>query len=98
MTLAACLVQKRGDEVIPLVVPADHIISDEAEFRRRVEEARAHAEEGKLVTFGVIPIALETGYGYSQPGPDNKVVAFVEKPDSETAQKYVSGGYSAASS
>lgn len=54
------------------------------------------AQQGKLVTFGIVPTRPETGYGYVQARPGGEsvvaVVAFVEKPDLETAQLYVEAG------
>jgi mannose-1-phosphate guanylyltransferase/mannose-6-phosphate isomerase len=58
--------QKRGEAADPLllVLPADHVIRDVAAFQAAVLAGRAAAEQGKLVTFGVVPDRAETGYGY----------------------------------
>ncbi len=53
-----------GQNPILLVLPADHVISNEAAFHRAVEAGRPYAEAGKLITFGVLPQGPETGYGY----------------------------------
>ena len=82
-----------------LVLPADHLIEDEAAFRDAVERALALAEAGWLVTFGIQPDYPETGYGYIARGEalgegGFKVARFVEKPDLATAEAYLAdGGY-----
>lgn len=80
-----------------LVVPADHLIPDEAAFALAATEAIALAVRGLLVTFGVIPTHPETGYGYIRTGEPltgtaSKLARFVEKPDLETALDYVASG------
>lgn len=73
------------DEVI-LVAPSDHIISPEEQFQAEVERAKIFAKDGKIVTFGVRPTRPETGYGYIKEGK------FIEKPDFETAKRYIAEG------
>ncbi|QZE47699.1 mannose-1-phosphate guanyltransferase [Citrobacter farmeri] len=84
-----------------LVLAADHMIQDENAFRKSVLAAIPHAQNGKLVTFGIIPQKPETGYGYIRRGDEcyadgqdeaYKVAEFVEKPNSETAMRYLSSG------
>ena len=53
---------------ILLVLPADHVIQDTAVFQRAVRTALPAAEAGHLATFGIVPTAPETGYGYIQRG------------------------------
>lgn len=89
----AALTAKSGDDVL-LVLPADHVITDTEAFHKTVVQAQALAEQGFLVTFGIVPTAPETGYGYIkqsivQQGFAFNVAAFVEKPDLETARQYV---------
>jgi mannose-1-phosphate guanylyltransferase/mannose-6-phosphate isomerase len=76
-----------------LVLPADHVLGDVPAFQAAVRTGRAAAEEGNLVTFGVVPDRAETGYGYIRrakgSGPTYAVKEFVEKPDSATAEMYV---------
>jgi mannose-1-phosphate guanylyltransferase/mannose-1-phosphate guanylyltransferase/mannose-6-phosphate isomerase len=84
-------------EDILLVMPSDHVIGDTAAFGRAVEEAVALADQGWLVTLGLTPTHAETGYGYIRQGPpltsrSFEVDTFVEKPDAEIAQDYVSAG------
>ena len=86
-----------GDPLL-LVLAADHVIQDEAAFTQAVTEAIPLAEEGKLVTFGIVPNEPHTGYGYIEKGQEVKggfvVDRFVEKPSSDVAQEYLdSGGY-----
>src|SRR5689334_7121364 len=80
-----------------LVLPADHLIRDIAEFSRATQAAAALAQNGRLVTFGVAPTRPETGYGYIEAGAPIgttgfEVARFVEKPDHATAVGYVSSG------
>ncbi|MER2497758.1 mannose-1-phosphate guanylyltransferase/mannose-6-phosphate isomerase [Vibrio neptunius] len=84
---------KQGEDPILLVLAADHIIEDEEAFVSSVRSALPLAEAGKLVTFGIIPSSPETGYGYIKAGKSEKnafkVSEFVEKPDIDTARKYL---------
>lgn len=79
-----------------LVLPADHVVLDAAAFAAAVDAAAEAADAGYLVTFGIVPDKPETGYGYIRKGADQGRWAvledFVEKPDLETAQRYVAGG------
>ena len=84
------------DDPLLLVLAADHVIQDEAAFREAVIRAIPLAEAGKLVTFGIVPSAPHTGYGYIKRGNDLgegfKVDEFVEKPSLEVAKGYISSG------
>ena len=101
MTLAALALVREGRDAVMLVMPADHVIQDRAAFQRAAVHGATLAQAGRLVTFGIVPSASETGFGYirrGEPlGADGGDVAyrvgeFVEKPDSITAQKYVETG------
>ncbi|HET6602685.1 MAG TPA: mannose-1-phosphate guanylyltransferase/mannose-6-phosphate isomerase [Xanthomonadaceae bacterium] len=86
-----------GEDAQLLVLPADHRVDDVAAFGRAVASARALAEDGWLVTFGICPAQAETGYGYIRQGQEigrgaYRVAQFVEKPDRDTAQGYVDSG------
>ena len=86
-----------GDDAQLLVLPADHLIKDLDTFARAVGSARLLAEQGWLVTFGLVPTQPETGFGYIEKGQalgDEafQVARFVEKPDAKTAQQYLDGG------
>ncbi|GAB2502973.1 mannose-1-phosphate guanylyltransferase/mannose-6-phosphate isomerase [Lysobacter humi (ex Lee et al. 2017)] len=100
IALAALHLAARDPEATMLVLPADHLIEDEAAFRSAVAQARALADDGWLVTFGIRPDYAETGYGYILGGEPlgthgYRVDRFVEKPDVATAEGYVAhGGYS----
>ncbi|QMW23905.1 mannose-1-phosphate guanylyltransferase/mannose-6-phosphate isomerase [Sandaracinobacteroides saxicola] len=80
-----------------LVMPSDHLITDEAAFRAAIATAAAAAADGSLVTFGITPTEAATGYGYIRPveaaGAVRRVAAFVEKPDAATAEQYLADGY-----
>jgi len=81
-----------------LVLPADHVIQDKAAFQAAVSVAVPVAEQGALVTFGVVPSAPETGYGYIRCGKPLgqafRIDRFIEKPDRNTAEGFLtSGGY-----
>ncbi|GAB2496140.1 mannose-1-phosphate guanylyltransferase/mannose-6-phosphate isomerase [Arenimonas alkanexedens] len=69
--IAAAALQAQADGADPLllVLPSDHVIRDEAGFRAAVLAAAPAAEAGQLVTFGVVPAAPETGYGYIKAAP-----------------------------
>ncbi len=95
VTLAALTAQSTND--ILLILPADHAITHVSAFQTAVKKAHSLAEQGFLVTFGVVPHEPETGYGYIKAGDpldedSFKVAAFVEKPDLDTAEKYVESG------
>jgi len=96
--VAALLQASDQDEsALLLVLPADHVIQDTAALSAAVSAAIPAAEQGRLVTFGIVPTAPETGYGYirAAEGRDaiKDVSRFVEKPDIETARRYVQSGY-----
>jgi mannose-1-phosphate guanylyltransferase/mannose-6-phosphate isomerase len=80
-----------GDAAVLLILPADHLILDQAAFAEAVARAVALAGEGRLVTFGIRPDAPNTGYGYIEAN-GHEVLRFVEKPALETAKGYVASG------
>jgi mannose-1-phosphate guanylyltransferase/mannose-6-phosphate isomerase len=92
LTLAALALTRDGGDPLMLVMPADHLIQDTAAFHAAVREGAALANSGRLVTFGIVPMAPETGYGYIKRGAGNAVAKFVEKPDAETATRYLASG------
>jgi len=73
---------------IVLVSPSDHLIKDAKSYSKAVKRAIELAETGNLVTFGLKPTDPETGYGYIE-ADGEKAKRFVEKPDLETAKKYI---------
>ena len=100
VTVAALQATARGEDPLMLVLAADHLIRDASHFRDAIEAGRQPAEEGRLVTFGIVPTAPETGYGYieaSQPFTsgqllDVPIARFVEKPDRTSAEQFLSTG------
>lgn len=99
IALAALHATQNGEDPLMLVLAADHIIQNDRAFTQAVEKAISPAENGKLVTFGIVPTSPETGYGYIKQGEPvgesaYKVAQFVEKPNLATAEAYFSkGGY-----
>jgi mannose-1-phosphate guanylyltransferase/mannose-6-phosphate isomerase len=91
----AALAADEGD-VLLLVLPADHVIRDRAAFHSAIEAASALAREGCLATFGVVPQAAETGYGYIRRGAPSgggfRIAEFVEKPDDARAHSFLASG------
>lgn len=86
-----------GAEAMLLVLPADHLISDQAAFGAAVAQARQLAAEGWLVTFGIRPTAPETAFGYIEAGAaigngGHQVARFVEKPSRDKAETYLAAG------
>ena len=97
IALAATYLMAEGADPIMVVLPADHIIKDEARFRSHLEDACAAAGEGKLVTFGIQPTRPDTGFGYIKAKPNEagrvyEVERFTEKPDHETAERFLQDG------
>lgn len=97
IVLAALDIRARhGEDAQLLVLPADHLIANVEAFRRDVAAARALAAQGHLVTFGIVPTAPETGFGYIRAGAalgeGFAIDAFVEKPDLATAEGYLAAG------
>ncbi len=90
--------QGREDALL-LVMPSDHLIGNEGAFREAVVAASPAAVAGRLVTFGILPDEPATGYGYiemadaaADGGRVRPVKRFVEKPDAETAARYLRDG------
>ncbi len=97
IALAAKYIESaQGSDAVILVLAADHLITDQVGFASAVAEAVKLAGDGYLVTFGIVPTAPETGFGYIEQGAalgsGNKVARFVEKPNLETAKGYVASG------
>jgi len=95
IALAALEAMADGSDPLLLILPSDHVIADQAAFHGAVNAATQAAQDGKLVTFGIVPTGPETGYGYIlASGADTvrPVERFVEKPDLATAQGYVDSG------
>ncbi len=100
IALAALQATRHGDDPLMLVLAADHIINNQPVFHDAIRVAEQYADEGHLVTFGIVPNAPETGYGYIQRGVALTDSAhtpvpggpLVEKPDRERAEAYLASG------
>jgi len=100
ITAAAFQVKKsnQNEDVILLVLSADHVIEDITAFHKAIDVATTQAESRKLVTFGVIPTVAHSGYGYIKAINNNieqdvyNVETFIEKPDLVTAAEYLEEG------
>jgi mannose-1-phosphate guanylyltransferase / mannose-6-phosphate isomerase len=92
----AALAANPGADPVLLVLPADHVIRNVPAFHRAVHAALAAAEDGQLVTFGIVPSSPETGYGYIQRGPAagslHRIAQFIEKPSEQRAREFVASG------
>jgi mannose-1-phosphate guanylyltransferase/mannose-6-phosphate isomerase len=89
---------KRDGNPVMVALAADHVITDNSAFISACNEAAAGARNGLIVTFGVKPDRPATEYGYLRPGAAIggavlTVETFVEKPDAETAKRYIAEGY-----
>ncbi|MFK7829007.1 MAG: mannose-1-phosphate guanylyltransferase/mannose-6-phosphate isomerase [Congregibacter sp.] len=97
IALAALRAVEENPEAVLLVLPADHLIRDIDAFTAAASTALEEASTGRLMTFGIVPDAPETGYGYLRLGePKGESLflleSFVEKPDAATAQSYLDSG------
>jgi len=105
VAVAALYASRGGENPVLAVMPSDHAISDPAVFLAAMENAVLLAENGALVTFGIVCDRAETGFGYIRKGNVIKVAdpqkgasaafaveRFVEKPDQATAERYLASG------
>jgi len=95
--LATLEILKKETDAVLCVFPADHVIKDIEAFHDKLASAVKLAEMGHIVTFGIKPHYPETGYGYIEGSGEVlegalSLKRFVEKPDIETAKKYVEAG------
>jgi len=81
-----------GEDVILLVLPADHVVMHADKFVDAVARAAELAEKGAVVTFGIRPKSPETGYGYIEIGEGDRVASFKEKPVLAVAKEYLAQG------
>ena len=79
-----------ADQVV-LVTPSDHLVKNTDAYEEVLRRGKTLAEAGHLVTFGIRPDKPETGYGYIEADGED-VAAFHEKPDAETARRYLESG------
>lgn len=97
IALAALKLLNTNKNATLLVLSADHLIQNIEKFHQAIEIAKKQAKKNKIVTFGVPPKKVETGYGYIKADDSEsekyfKIDEFVEKPDFKTAQKYIDSG------
>jgi mannose-1-phosphate guanylyltransferase / mannose-6-phosphate isomerase len=98
---AALIAMEQEPDALLLILPSDHVILAEDVFAKIAATARDIAAKGNLVTFGIEPAKPHTGYGYIRSGKAMAgsedawhVEAFTEKPDAETAERFLAeGGY-----
>lgn len=97
--IAALVAQQQQQDALLLLMPADHVILNEEAFHTAVDQGAAAAQQGHLVTFGVLPDNPETGYGYIRKGEplptaDGSYLVdfFAEKPTADIAKTYVDSG------
>lgn len=99
IALAAEVINKKDKQALMLVCPADHLITNNIEFKKSLISAFARAEDGKLLTLGIFPDSPSTEYGYIKPkgkiifGTPTPIERFVEKPPKDTAEIYIKEGY-----
>ncbi|MDB4941787.1 MAG: Mannose-phosphate guanylyltransferase [Labilithrix sp.] len=95
---ATATIERLDPDALVAVLPSDHFIADEPEFRRVLERALASAAAGHVTTVGIVPTRAETGYGYIEVGEPlagsgaKAVARFVEKPDRARAEQFLAGG------
>ncbi len=97
VALAAINALEKDKNALLLVLAADHVIQDTVAFHQTVAQAAIVAQQGKLVTFGIVPTHAETGYGYIKKGTEKTtntfdVAQFVEKPNQNVADEYLASG------
>jgi mannose-1-phosphate guanylyltransferase len=98
VAIAALQATASGADPLLLILAADHVINQPERFRATVAAGIPAAEAGQLVTFGIVPTAPETGYGYIEaaqsldPTAPVPIARFVEKPDLPTAQAFLGTG------
>lgn len=98
IAVAAELAVRDNPDAVLLVLAADHLVADTGAFAETARAGLAAAMAGGIVTFGIRPTHPATGYGYVRPGAPmdgrvHMVEAFVEKPDAETAARFIADGY-----
>jgi mannose-1-phosphate guanylyltransferase/mannose-6-phosphate isomerase len=99
LAVTALRAVKAGEDPVLLILPADHHIQFAAKFQGVIESGYAYAQAGQMITFGIVADKPETGYGYIKMGAPLppaggdatavSIAAFVEKPNLETARRYV---------
>ncbi|MEZ0328326.1 MAG: mannose-1-phosphate guanylyltransferase/mannose-6-phosphate isomerase [Dissulfuribacterales bacterium] len=87
-----------GNDAVLLILPADHVIQGNTAFEKAIKHGKTIAEQGHIVTFGIVPTGPETGYGYIEAFLNDSsaqhfsVRRFVEKPSKDKAESYLKQG------
>ena len=99
VAVALHAIRERDPDGVAVIVASDHHVPDADHFARDFDRAVEAAREGRIVTIGIRPAAPSSAYGYIRPGAAgsregvSELGAFVEKPDTETAERYIADGY-----
>ncbi|WP_179875679.1 sugar phosphate nucleotidyltransferase [Sinorhizobium sp. BJ1] len=105
LAAVAITISESDPDALVLAMPADHVIENTPEFIEAVKRAIPLAEASKIVTFGIVPTAPETGFGYIRPAEPyiykgqevgalvSQPGGFLEKPDLDRAKEFVELGY-----
>lgn len=99
IALAALFANQKYEDAVLVVLASDHVIKDAITFREKIVQATLSTHDGSIVTFGIVPTAPETGYGYIKVAVNLEeepysVEKFVEKPSATIAESYLKeGGY-----
>ena len=98
IAVAALQAISLGKDPLLLILASDHLIENNVEFQRVIQSAKIYANQGSLVTFGIVPTSAETGYGYIEtkefPTKENQIIGleinkFIEKPNKDIAEKLI---------
>ena len=98
IAVAALQAISSGKDPLLLILAADHLIENIVEFQKVIQSAKTYANQGRLVTFGIVPTSAETGYGYIEakelPNKKDQIVGieinkFIEKPNKAIAEKLI---------
>ena len=100
ITLAALKSLEIYDDPTLLILSSDHKIEDDESFREIIKKGLLHSNNGRLVTFGIVPDSPETGYGYIESCDElikgksfSKIKKFIEKPNLELAKKLIKNNH-----
>lgn len=97
IALAAIKLRKNNKNPTLLILAADHLIKDLDAFHRAINISEDLVKENKLITFGIVPDRVETGYGYIEAKINNEeeqfdILSFTEKPNEKNASNYIKSG------
>ena len=97
IALAAIKLRKNNKNPTLLILAADHLIKDLDAFHRAINISENLVNENKLITFGIVPDRVETGYGYIEAKINNEeeqfdILSFTEKPNEKNASNYIKSG------